>query len=76
MGAQKKLLTYVDQSNSLSSARNTIRHRYEFASIEPGEMPEQSETRGGHPYSRGRPNPNMTCAMRRIWISSDPSVIR
>ena len=27
-------------------------------------------------YSRGRPKPNITCAMRRIWISSDPSVMR
>jgi hypothetical protein len=27
-------------------------------------------------YSRGRPKPNMICAMRRIWISSEPSVMR
>jgi hypothetical protein len=30
----------------------------------------------GAGYSRGRPKPNITCAMRRICTSSDPSVMR
>ena len=30
---------------------------------------------GGAPLGR-RPNPNMICATRRIWISSEPSVMR